>query len=119
METPAPRYDRYPGIRSFSDNAAEQQLFFGRDREVRELLHQILSTQLLVVYGKSGRGKTSLLQAGIFPRLRQRDFLPLTIRLNDLEQPPPGFVFPRHCGPMPARRYRLHPREDLKSVGIF
>lgn len=93
MDTPAPRYNRYPGTNSFDDNAAEQKLFFGRDREVHELLHQILSTQLLVVYGKSGLGKTSLLRAGIFPRLRARDFLPLTIRLNDLEHPPLELFF--------------------------
>jgi len=93
MDTPAPRYDRYPGTRPFADNAAEQKLFFGRDHEIRELLHQILSTNLLVVYGQSGLGKTSLLQAGIFPRLRERDFLPLPIRLNDLEQPPLDLFF--------------------------
>jgi WD40 repeat protein len=88
MNVPAQRYDRYPGTRPFADNKAERKLFFGRDHEIRELLHQILSTNLLVVYGKSGLGKTSLLQAGIFPRLRERDLLPLPIRLNDLEQPP-------------------------------
>jgi hypothetical protein len=88
MDTPAPRYDRYPGTRPFADHAADQKLFFGRDREIHELLHQLLSTHLLVLYGKSGLGKTSLLQAGIAPRLRERDFLPLPIRLNDLEQPP-------------------------------
>lgn len=88
MDTPTPRYDRYPGTRPFADNVAEQKLFFGRDRETHELLHQILSTNLLVVYGKSGLGKTSLLQAGISPRLRERDLLPLPIRLNDLELPP-------------------------------
>jgi hypothetical protein len=93
MHTPAPRYDRYPGTRPFADNAAEQKLFFGRDREIQELLHQILSTNLLVVYGQSGLGKTSLLQAGIFPRLRERDLLPLTIRLHDPEQPPLDLFF--------------------------
>ncbi|MEE8304513.1 MAG: hypothetical protein V3S24_19000, partial [Candidatus Tectomicrobia bacterium] len=88
MDTPAQRYDRYPGTRPFADEAADQKLFFGRNSEVQELLHQILSTQLLVIYGKSGLGKTSLLQAGIFPRLRERDLLPLPMRLHDLEQPP-------------------------------
>ena len=93
MDTPVRRYDRYPGARPFADDAVEQELFFGRDRETHELLHQILSTQLLVVYGKSGLGKTSLMQAGLFPRLRDRDFLPLPVRLHDLEQPPLDVFF--------------------------
>ncbi len=93
MDTFTRPYDRYPGTRPFADNKTDQKLFFGRDREVHELLHQLLSTNLLVVYGKSGLGKTSLLQAGIFPRLRERDFLPLTIRLNDQQQPPLELFF--------------------------
>jgi hypothetical protein len=36
----------------------------------------------LVQFGKSGLGKTSLLQAGLFPRLRQKPFLPVMVRLN-------------------------------------
>ena len=93
METSSQYYDRYPGTRPFADNEVEQKLFFGRDREIHELLHQILSTNLLVLYGKSGLGKTSLLQAGIYPRLREDNFLPLKIRLNDQKQKPLDLFF--------------------------
>ena len=36
---------------------------------------------MTVLFGKSGLGKTSLLKAGLFPRLRQRHFLPIYVRL--------------------------------------
>jgi hypothetical protein len=93
MNDTAPRYDRYPGARPFADTDADQRLFFGRERDIHELFHQLLTTNLLVFFGKSGLGKTSLLQAGIFPRLRQRDLLPLPIRLNDTPRPPHEFFF--------------------------
>jgi tetratricopeptide (TPR) repeat protein len=76
------RGDRYPGGRPFADNELDRRLFFGRENETEELTNQIISCSLLVVFGKSGMGKTSLLQAGAFPQLRQHQLLPLMIRLN-------------------------------------
>jgi hypothetical protein len=43
---------------------------------------RLLSVPLLVQFGRSGLGKTSLLQAWLFPRLREKLFLPVMIRLN-------------------------------------
>ena len=74
--------DRYPGARSFDDSEADANLFFGRESEISELVNKILGTSLLTLFGHSGLGKTSLLQAGAFPELRQRHFLPLKVRLN-------------------------------------
>src|SRR5512135_13652 len=82
------RHDRYPGARPFMDTDIDHRLFFGRDREINELFYQVLGTRLLVLFGKSGLGKTSLLQAGVFPRLREQDLLPLPIRLNRTDLPP-------------------------------
>jgi hypothetical protein len=72
---------RYPGTGPFGPEDAA--LFFGRQRETEELYLRILSVPLLLQFGKSGLGKTSLLQAGLFPRLRAKPFLPVMIRLND------------------------------------
>jgi tetratricopeptide (TPR) repeat protein len=77
---------RYPGTRPFSDSPADVARFFGRDAEAEELYLRVLSVPLLVQFGNSGLGKTSLLQAGLFPRLRQKPFLPVTIRLNNAEE---------------------------------
>jgi tetratricopeptide (TPR) repeat protein len=54
--------------------------------ESEELFLRVLSVPLFVQFGKSGLGKTSLLQASLFPRLRQKPFLPVMIRLNVAEE---------------------------------
>ena len=58
---------RYPGTQSFK--ADDANVFFGRDKDVRRLLRMIRLEQIVVMYGKSGLGKTSLLNAGIIPAL--------------------------------------------------
>jgi tetratricopeptide (TPR) repeat protein len=74
---------RYPGTQPFGDSPEDQARFFGRDAEAEQLYLRVLSVPLLVQFGRSGLGKTSLLQAGLFPRLRRKPFLPAMIRLND------------------------------------
>ncbi|HYC88501.1 MAG TPA: hypothetical protein VEO54_04750 [Thermoanaerobaculia bacterium] len=73
---------RYPGTHPFGDTPGDQARFFGRDQEAEELYLRVLSVKLLVQFGVSGLGKTSLLQAGLFPKLRQKPFLPAMLRLN-------------------------------------
>lgn len=73
---------RYPGSRPFEDNAIERLLFRGRERETRALLHTILAEELVLVYSKSGVGKTSLLKAGVMEPLREAGLWPLLLRLN-------------------------------------
>ncbi|WP_141610258.1 nSTAND1 domain-containing NTPase [Litorilinea aerophila] len=63
---PAP----YKGLDSYT--AADAAIFAGRDQEAERLTHRILAHRLTVVYGESGSGKTSLLQAGVRPRLARR-----------------------------------------------
>jgi tetratricopeptide (TPR) repeat protein len=74
---------RYPGSHSFDDKSVDRKLFNGREDERNQLLHLILSESLVVLYSKSGIGKTSLLKAGVFKELRQKGFLPVLIRLNE------------------------------------
>jgi tetratricopeptide (TPR) repeat protein len=74
---------RYPGTRPFRDTAADQAIFFGRDEEGEALYLRILSVPLVLQFAKSGLGKTSLLQAAVFPCLRQKPLLPVMVRLND------------------------------------
>lgn len=75
-----PKY-RFPGARPFE--ASQFATFFGRKRESARLARQIANNQLLVVYAKSGVGKTSLLNAGAAPILRQEwGCYPVYVRLD-------------------------------------
>lgn len=77
---------RYPGSRPFNDTEEDQSRFFGRDAEGEQLYLRVLSVSLLVQFAASGLGKTSLLLASLFPRLRQKSFLPVMVRLNASEE---------------------------------
>jgi tetratricopeptide (TPR) repeat protein len=87
--------DRYPGAQPFSDTSLDHLRFFGRDEETNLLLHQLLRVDLLVLFALPGLGKTSLLNAKLFPLLRERDLLPLPVRFNHTERSlTPLQVFP-------------------------
>ena len=61
---------------------ADKDIFYGRDKESEELCGLVGLNRLTVVFGKSGIGKTSLLNAGLFPLLRDKNFLPVRITLD-------------------------------------
>ena len=79
-----PDVRRYPGSPPFDDSDLNRLLFRGRAQETDEVLHSILSHDLLVVYAVSGMGKTSLLQAGVLEPLRQRGYFPVIVRPSPL-----------------------------------
>jgi len=68
------------GLQSYTE--AQSNLFFGRDTETDTLTSLIELNTLTIVFGRSGTGKTSLLNAGVFPRLRKSFCLPFRIRLE-------------------------------------
>jgi hypothetical protein len=77
---------RYPGPRSFTGD--DRHLFFGRDAEKQELFRLIVLNDLVVLFGDSGTGKTSLLQAGVCPGLEEQQYKPVFIRLNNTDEAP-------------------------------
>jgi WD40 repeat protein len=58
----------YPGLTPFEEQDATR--FFGRDKEVEEILDRLALHHLLAVIGVSGCGKSSLVRAGVIPVLR-------------------------------------------------
>lgn len=74
------------GLQSYSE--AQSGFFFGRDEEILTLTKLVENNTLTIVFGKSGTGKTSLLNAGVFPRLRKDYCLPFRIRLEFNEDSP-------------------------------
>ena len=72
---------RYPGPRPFT--SGQQKVFYGREEEVRSLSRLIGREQLVVLFSKSGMGKSSLLNAGIVPKVQDEGRLaPLDIRFR-------------------------------------
>lgn len=66
----------YVGRRAFTLD--DHNVFFGRDREIKDLLTLWRSSPLVVLHGLAGSGKTSLLQAGVAPRLAEEgEIIPL------------------------------------------
>lgn len=63
----------YVGPRPF--NRDERDLFFGRKREVSELVSLVYSNKTTILYAQSGAGKTSLLNAGLLPALEKEGFI--------------------------------------------
>jgi formylglycine-generating enzyme required for sulfatase activity len=67
----------FPGLASFSDADADAALFYGRSREIAQTLEELRKMHTerdqrpFVIFGASGAGKSSLLKAGIIPRLRR------------------------------------------------
>ena len=60
----------YPGLRPFSKE--EWPIFFGRECMLDEVIDRLVGQSLFVVHGDSGCGKSSLIRAGVLPRLEQQ-----------------------------------------------
>jgi hypothetical protein len=69
---------RYPGAAPFRSDQA--RIFYGRDRDKKKLLTLIQVEKKVLLYSKSGLGKTSLLEAGVIPEL-PGNYFPISIRL--------------------------------------
>ena len=61
----------YRGLEPFT--AEQADLFFGRDRDIETLASRVTGRRVTAVIGASGVGKTSLVRAGLVPRLGQRE----------------------------------------------
>jgi tetratricopeptide (TPR) repeat protein len=57
----------YPGLRPFERH--ERDFFFGRDRDAELLSNKIFASRLTLLFGQSGRGKSSLLRTLLIPQM--------------------------------------------------
>jgi formylglycine-generating enzyme required for sulfatase activity len=58
----------FPGLNAFTESDAD--IFFGRGYETDALIRQLTASRFVAVVGASGSGKSSLVGAGLIPRLR-------------------------------------------------
>jgi hypothetical protein len=57
----------FPGLRAFEEE--EDILFFGREKQIDELLRKLRTSRFLAIIGSSGSGKSSLVKSGLLPSL--------------------------------------------------
>ena len=70
----------WKGLSSYTYQDADR--FYGRDQELKDIASVIKQNAFTTLYGISGAGKTSIINAGLFPLLDKQSFLPIYIRLD-------------------------------------
>ena len=89
MEDSAPAIDDsnpWIGLASFTEETRDY--FYGREEEVAELARRVQRKLLTVLFGQSGLGKTSILRAGLVPRLRGQGYCPVYVRVDYSREAP-------------------------------
>jgi energy-coupling factor transporter ATP-binding protein EcfA2 len=74
IDRSSPPVSPYRGIHPF--RYADQELFFGREEAISGLMVKVLLARLVVLFGESGAGKSSLINAGLVPALEKEGFHP-------------------------------------------
>jgi len=74
----------YVGPRAFQYG----EVLYGRNREAMELLDLLIAERIVLLYSRSGAGKTSLVQAALIPELEKEGFQVLPVMRVSLEPPP-------------------------------
>ena len=78
---------RYPFKFLDSYTRSDSDFFFGRDEEVKALYEMVFQSDLILIFGASGTGKTSLIQCGLASKFQTHDRLVLNIRRSlDINQ---------------------------------
>lgn len=62
---------------------SDRDIFFGREQETQELYDRLFETNVVLLYGASGTGKTSLINCGLGNEFRASDWFPIFIRRRD------------------------------------
>ena len=78
-----------PWLGLFSYSEESRAYFHGRDDEAAELCRRVQRKLLTVLFGQSGLGKTSLLRAGVVPKLRTEGYCPVYVRIDYAPASPP------------------------------
>ena len=61
----------------------DKNSFLGRDKEAEDLLYLVANSDFCVCYAESGEGKSSLINAGLQPRMRERSMFPIHVVFNE------------------------------------
>lgn len=61
----------------------DRDIFFGRETEIEKLYRMVFESKLVLLYGASGTGKTSLINCGLANEFHEADWFPLFVRRKD------------------------------------
>jgi len=90
------------GLASFTEET--RAYFYGREDEVAELARRVQRKLLTILFGQSGLGKTSILRAGLVPRLRAQGYCPIYVRIDYARNAPEPAVQIKQAIAQTARR---------------
>lgn len=109
------------GLASYTEESLNEHGFYGRNDAIEILCSFIRRNLIITMYGRSGIGKTSLLQAGVFPELRQSGFTPAVIRLKDLEndQIPAEYVWNIIVNSLKCEGYTYQPFNSTDAYSFI
>jgi hypothetical protein len=71
----------YKELQSYTES--DKEYFFGRKQETEELLTRIYKHNIVGLFGESGTGKTSLVNAGLIPNFKNEGILTISVRCLD------------------------------------
>ncbi|MDR8391782.1 tetratricopeptide repeat protein [Aliifodinibius sp. S!AR15-10] len=99
---------RYPGVKPFS--VTESNLFFGREWDINRLFKLVNVKQLVVLYSKSGLGKSSLINAGLLPKIKnETNYKPIIVRFG-------GYREGQATPPLTALKSKISTGERKKTL---
>ena len=61
----------------------DRDIFFGRESEIEDIYTRVFQSKVLVIYGASGTGKSSLVSCGLANKFQDTDWLPVNVRRGD------------------------------------
>ena len=111
----------YKGRRPFEESDTAD--FFGRDQLVAVIEERLKSQPFVAVVGPSGSGKSSLVRAGVVPRLRAGGWSVATMRPGNgpashwRPHPATNHVTKHHCRNHPTLRPNIS--SGLAGMGAF
>lgn len=70
----------WKGLDSY--NYSDKSIFFGRNNEIETLIDTIVNNRFTILYGPSGVGKSSLLNAGIRPKLSESNYFVVDVSMR-------------------------------------
>lgn len=78
-------FNPWPGTATYQDPQSGNGgfMFCGRVNETIDMVRLIDNNLFVTLYGPTGVGKSSLLNAGVFPRLRKLSYFPISIRFSE------------------------------------